>query len=52
MTDAACLGRLDRRLGTEHEKLVFLVDSCERAPYANIAHILWGLVDRHGWTAN
>ena len=41
--------QLRRRLGTEHEKLVFLADSRERANYENIANILRGLVDRHGW---
>ena len=39
------------RLGTEHEKLAVLVGSRERAPHAKIAHILQGLVDRHGWEA-
>ena len=43
--------RLHCRLGTEHEKLVFLAGTHDRAPYDSIAHILRGLVDRHGWEA-
>ena len=39
------------RLGTEHEKLAVCVDGRERAPHTKIAHILQGLVDRHGWEA-
>ena len=39
------------RIGTEHEKLAVCVGSRERAPHAKIAHILSGLVDRHGWEA-
>ncbi len=30
---------------------MFLAGSRERAPYAKIAHMLRGLVDRHGWEA-
>ena len=36
-------------MGTEHEKLAVLRDGRGRAPHAKIAHILQGLVDRHGW---
>ena len=44
-------GLRNGRIGTEHEKLAVLVGSRERAPHAKIAHVLRGLVDRHGWDA-
>ena len=40
-----------RRIGTEHEKLVVLEGSHQRAPYEKILHVLDGLVERHGWEA-
>ena len=40
------------RIGTEHEKLVMLQGSRTRAPYGKIAHVLNGLVERHGWEAD
>ena len=39
------------RVGTEHEKLVILTGTRERATYEQIAPVLRGLVDRHGWEA-
>ena len=38
-------------VGTEHEKLATRVGSRERATYEDIAPILRGLVERHGWDA-
>ncbi len=50
--EQGCKAPADWRIGTEHEKLVYLCDEFRRAPYDNphgIRPILEGLASKFGW---